>query len=59
MKAIPCTAIVNSKRGYVFTPEEFTSIRQAVKSVREYPGGFAYRLYDNQGMLVGNGFCNQ
>ena len=58
MKAIPCKLVINSSRGYVFTPMDFPSINQAVKYGRTFGCGFAWRLYSMDGNLIKRGFCN-
>lgn len=58
MKAIPCKLAINSSRGYVFTPMEFPSVRQAVKYGRSDNGGFAWRLFTMDGKLIQSGFCD-
>lgn len=58
MKAIPCKLVINSSRGYVFTPMDFPSINQAVKYGRTFGGGFAWRLYSMDGSLIQRGFCD-
>jgi hypothetical protein len=58
MKAIPCKLIINSSRGYIFTPVEFPSVRQAVKYGRTFEGGFAWRLFTMDGKLIQRGFCD-
>ena len=58
MKAIPCKLVVNSSRGYIFTPMEFPSINQAVKYGRTFGGGFAWRLFSLEGKLIKQGYCD-
>lgn len=58
MKAIPCKLVVNSSRGYIFTPQEFPSINQAVKYARHEAVGFAWRLFSMDGKLIQRGFCD-
>lgn len=58
MKSIPCKLIINSSLGYVFTPVEFPSVRQAVKYGRTFEGGFAWRLFSMDGSLIQRGYCD-
>ena len=58
MKAISCKLVINSSRGYVFTPMDFPSINQAVKYGRTFGCGFAWRLYSMDGNLIRRGFCD-
>lgn len=58
MKAIPCRLIINSPRGYVFTPMDFPSINQAVKYGRSDYGGFSWKLFTMDGKLIKRGFCD-
>lgn len=57
MKSIPCKLVMNSARGYIFTPIEFQSVNQAVKYARSYTGAFAWRLFNLEGKLIKQGFC--
>ena len=45
MKSIPCTLIMNTKNGYILSPVQCNSIRQAVKTAKE--NGLAYRIFVN------------
>ena len=58
MKAIPCKLVINSSRGYIFTPMEFPSIKKAVEYGRSDNGGFAWRLFTMDGKLIQSGFCD-
>ena len=58
MKPIPCKIIVNNWIGYCFTPVEFPSVRQAYKYGKEYLGGVYFRIFDLEGKLLKNGYCN-
>ena len=58
MKPIRCKLIVNSSRGYCYTPREFDSINAAVRYAREDAVGFAWRLVDLNGKLIRRGFCD-
>ena len=58
MKAIPCKLLINSSRGYTFTPVEFPSINQAVKYGREFIGGFAWQLYTLDNKFIKSGYCD-
>lgn len=58
MKAIPCKLVINSSRGYIFTPIEFPSVNKALEYARSDNGGFAWRLFDLDGNLIKRGFCD-
>lgn len=58
MKPIPCKLVINSSRGYIFAPMEFPSIKQALEYARSDNGGFAWRLFNLEGKLIRNGFCD-
>ena len=58
MKPIPCVLIVNSSRGYIYTPRQFPSIKQALEYARSDNGGFAWRLFNLEGKLIKSGFCD-
>lgn len=56
-KGIKCTLVVNTKWGYVFTPSKHNSIADAVRTAKDNCGGFAYRIYNEDGELIKQGFC--
>ena len=58
MKNKPCTLIVNSRWGYIFTPIKCSSIAEARRRGKEYPG-FAYRIIVKEGDSIRTirGFC--
>lgn len=58
MKPIPCKLVINSSRGYIFTPIEFPSVKQALEYARSDNGGFAWRLFNLDGKLIKRGFCD-
>lgn len=58
MKAIPCKLVINSSRGYIFTPQEFPSINQAYKYGRGFIGGVWFRIFDLNGKIIKTGHCN-
>lgn len=58
MKAIPCKLVINSSRGYIFTPREFPSVNKAMEYARSDNGGFAWRLFTMDGKLIKRGFCD-
>ena len=58
MKAIPCKLVINSSRGYIFTPIEFPSVKQALEYARSDNGGFAWRLFTLDGKFIKRGFCD-
>lgn len=58
MKPIPCKIIVNNWIGYCFTPVEFPSVRQAYKYGKEFLGGVYFRIFNLEGKLLKNGYCN-
>ena len=58
MKPIPCVLIVNSSRGRIYAPLNFPSIRQAVEYARSDNGGFAWRLFNQEGRLIRQGYCD-
>ena len=45
MKSIPCTLIMNTKYGYILSPVQCNSIRQAIKTAKQ--AGLAYRIFVN------------
>lgn len=44
MKKIECTLTVNTRLGYYFPPMQCSSISEAVRRGKEYPG-FYYRVF--------------
>lgn len=58
-KATPCTLLVNNRWGYVATPQQFPSIRAAVRCAHgdESTGWFAYRVCVG-GKVVRRGYCH-
>lgn len=54
--AVECTLYVNTRSGYMFTPQRFPSISQAVRAGRD-GGGFAWYVCAN-GKRVRQGYCN-
>ena len=58
MKPIPCKLVINSFRGYIFTPIEFPSVNKALEYARSDNGGFAWRLFNQEGKLIKRGFCD-
>lgn len=58
MRPIPCKLVINSCRGYIFAPMEFPSINQAVRYGRTFGCGFAWRLFNLEGVLIRRGFCD-
>ncbi len=57
MKPKPCKLVINSSRGYIFTPIEFPSINKALEYARSDNGGFAWRLFSHDGKFIKQGFC--
>lgn len=60
MKAKPCTLVVNTAHGYIFTPVECASISEAHRRGKNWLG-FAYRIFvnDESGKTrVIRGYCN-
>lgn len=57
MKAIPCKLVINSSRGYIFTPVEFPSIKKTLEYARSDKGGFAWRLFSMDGKFLQRGLC--
>lgn len=57
-KPIPCTLHVNNRWGYCYTPTKHPSIADAVRTGRNYEGGFWFRVVAN-GKVVRVGHCDR
>lgn len=54
MKAKPCTLVLNTRWGYILSPIDCDSIKQALGLAKDF--GMAYRIFDHSGKLLRSGW---
>lgn len=58
MKPKKCVLRVNNRWGYIYTPQEYASIADAVRAGKGFPSGFWWAV-SVDGKEVRHGYCNR